>query len=451
MDVTGPWIIDETYWANGWFNLNVQITYWFLSAANRQEVADSLYSKLDASLDVLVANMPEKFEGECAGFNIIVPQTLRCPGPGRPVGNLVWLCHDYWMMLERTMDQKRITQKFFPLLKKAVNTYLYLMEEEGEVDKDGKIHLPAMGSPEYGAGRDTSYNLSLFRWGLTTLTAICQRYGLEDELLPTWIDTLSRLADFRIDENGFMVAAEVPFAKSHRHYSHLLMIYPLCLVNVDQPENRELIARSVDHWINYPGEGNAGYSWSGVAAMSALQGDGEAAAKYIDNFMEMNKSDNDMNARIHTNTMYTEGNPVSETPFSLCDSIQQMVFQSWGGTIRIFPAVPGTWKNISFSDFMAVGGFLVSAERRDGKTTWVKIKSTKGEPCRLRPGFTGVVKAAGSRELVLTALEEGLYELDLQAGEEVILYTGDTVPDTTTTPVEADKKSCNHFGLKAST
>jgi len=164
--------------------------------------------------------------------------------------------------------------------------------------------------------------------------------------------------------------------------------------------------------------------------------------------MDMNKTANDMNAKIHPNTMYTEGNPVSETPFSLCDSIQQMIFQSWGGTIRVFPAVPRSWNNVSFSDLMAVGGFKVSAARRDGKTVWVKVRSMAGEPCRIRPALSGHVNVLGTRNVTLTALDDGLYELDLQVGEEATLYSGDTCPDTTVTPVGAKKEDCNHFGLK---
>lgn len=47
MDTMGPWIVEDTAWASGWFNLNTQLSYWFLSTANRLEVAESLFSKLD--------------------------------------------------------------------------------------------------------------------------------------------------------------------------------------------------------------------------------------------------------------------------------------------------------------------------------------------------------------------------------------------------------------------
>ena len=49
--------------------------------------------------------------------------------------------------------------------------------------------------------------------------------------------------------------------------------------------------------------------------------------------------------------MYTETGriqPVTETPLSLCDSMQLILLQSWGDKIRVFPAVPKDWENIEF-------------------------------------------------------------------------------------------------------
>jgi len=447
MDTMGPWIVENTAWANGWFNLNTQLSYWFLSTANRLEVAESLFTKLDEKLPVLVENMPAKYEGKCAGMSTITPQTFISKFPsGRLgyMGELLWTCHDYWLMLERTMDAERTTEKFFPLLKKTVNTYLHVMVE----GKDGKVHLPVTRSPEYGGGEDCNFNLALFRWGLKTLIHIDQRYEINDPLLPKWKDVLNRLVDYPTNENGYMVAKDFPFEKSHRHYSHLMMIYPLCEVNIDKPENRELIAKSVDHWINYPGTGNAGYSWSGAAAMYALQGDGEKAAGYLDIFMRMQELYPKNPAKIHPTTMYTETpriQPVTETPLSLCDSMQLMLLQSWGDTIRVFPAVPESWKNISFHGLLAAGGFEVSAVRKDGVTQFVRIKSLAGEPCRLKADLK-MQRLEGIPKSAATTTKDGVLEINMKKGQEVVLY-GPSVDHDMIKPVDALPKNCNIFGL----
>jgi len=447
MDTMGPWVVEDTAWANGWFNLNTQLSYWFLSTANRLEVAESLFTKLDDKLPQLVANMPDEYGDDCAGMSTIVPQTFVSRFPSGRLGftgELLWTCHDYWLMLERTMDAERTTKKFFPLLKKSVNTYLHFMVE-GE---DGRIHLPHTRSPEYGGGKDCNFNLALFRWGCRTLIEVDKRYGINDPLLPKWKDVVARLVDYPTNENGYMVAKDFPFEQSHRHYSHLMMIYPLLEINFDQPENRELIKKSVDHWINYPGTGNAGYSFSGAAAMYALQGDGEAAGRYLDTFLRMQELFPKSPGKIWCTTMYTETGriqPVTETPLSLCDSMQLMLLQSWGDAIRIFPAVPAEWKNVSFSGLLAKGGFEVSASRKDGSAEFVAIKSTAGEPCVIQLGFKPA-RVEGVDSSAVKPLEGGRIAVDLKPGQEVVFYAKG-VKEASITAVPASAENFNRFGL----
>jgi hypothetical protein len=41
----------------------------------------------------------------------------------------------------------------------------------------------------------------------------------------------------------------VPLKVAHRHFSHLLMIYPLGLESWEDEQARPLIEKSVDHWV----------------------------------------------------------------------------------------------------------------------------------------------------------------------------------------------------------
>src|SRR3546814_8927999 len=64
-----------------------------------------------------------------------------------------------------------------------------------------------------------------------------------------------------------------------RHYSHLMMIYPLYLENRDTPAKLPLLAKSVARWVDTAmaaGQG-AGYLLSGAASFHAAFGDGDAA------------------------------------------------------------------------------------------------------------------------------------------------------------------------------
>lgn len=319
------------------------------------------------------------------------------------LGNLTWCLYYYWQHYRYSMDEQ-VKANLFPLLKKSINYYLNVMQKE----EDGKWHLPYTYSPEYpkGVTRDCNYDLSLFRWGCTTLLELRPN----DPLAATWRDVLQHLTPYPTDQNGLKIGRDIAFAQSHRHYSHLLMIYPLHLMNGEQPENRELIETSLARWHSFPAA-LQGYSFTGGAAIYAMLGKGSQARDYLSTLL---------NRFIKPNTMYLESGPVIETPLAAVASLQDMLLQSWGDKIRVFPAIPQDWMNVGFEHLRAEGAFLVSASRQDGVTKWVRIKSLAGEPCLVKPGFEGAFKVKGNHKL--TDMGGGVYRIDIKKGQEVTLY-----------------------------
>ena len=75
-----------------------------------------------------------------------------------------------------------------------------------------------------------------------------------------------------------------------------------------------------------------------------------------------------------------------ETPLHGATAVQEMLFQSWGGRLRCFPAVPSVWPDAQFVGFRGEGGFLVSASRSKGHTEWVEVVSTYGGAIELDHG-----------------------------------------------------------------
>jgi alpha-L-fucosidase 2 len=60
-----------------------------------------------------------------------------------------------------------------------------------------------------------------------------------------------------------------------------------------------------------------------------------------------------------------------------------MLLQSHRGRIELFPAIPPTWADVTFTTLRAEGAILVSAERRDGKVVRVDLTSEHGGVVRL--------------------------------------------------------------------
>lgn len=86
--------------------------------------------------------------------------------------------------------------------------------------------------------------------------------------LPRWREVLAKHAAYPTDANGFMIGADIPFAKSHRHYSHLLAVYPLYELTGRNPEERALIEKSLAHWVGFEGA-LQGYTFTGRSRTSA--------------------------------------------------------------------------------------------------------------------------------------------------------------------------------------
>jgi alpha-L-fucosidase 2 len=84
----------------------------------------------------------------------------------------------------------------------------------------------------------------------------------------------------------------------------------------------------------------------------------------------------------------------AESGFGAAAALQEMLLQSQGGVLPVFPAVPPAWPEAAIDNLRAEGAFVVSAVRSEGKTQWVRILSEVGGECRLRTGFgTSDVKA----------------------------------------------------------
>lgn len=439
IDNQGPWLT-STPWPGVWFNMNVQMSYSPVYTANRLGVGESLVRSLQANGDQLIRNVPPAWQHDSAGLGRSCSFDLDAEVDDE-VGNLTWICHNVWRHYRYSMDDGMLREMLYPLLRRSINYYLHILEE----GKDGCFHLPPTISPEYGSFmrttvRDCHYDLALLRWGCQTLITICERLAVSDPLLATWGDVLTRLVPLHQDETGFMIGEDMPLAYGHRHFSHLLAIFPLHLIEGEYKEEKELIATSLNHWLSKEGD-LRGFSLTGAASIAAVLGKGGDALRLLQSLLGL----------IKPNTMYKEAGPVMETPLAGAEAIHDMLLQSWGGKLRIFPAVPEAWSELVFHDLRAEGAFLVSAVRKQGTTAWIRVKSLAGEPCVVKTGWRGpvggqLISSSGKVHVIPHWHMEDELSLDLKQGEEVILYQGEVMPDLEIHPVAASDKVVRYYG-----
>ncbi len=222
------------------------------------------------------------------------------------------------------------------------------------------------------------------------------------------------------------MAPGYPLKESHRHFSHLMAIHPLGLVD---PRGGEADARTVaaslaeldrlgpDWWC--------GYSYSWLGNMAARAGDGVRAATALRTFADCFCLPNSFHAngdqsksgksKMTYRPFTLEGN------FAFAAGVQEMLLQSHGGTVRVFPAVPAGWRDVSFDALRAEGAFLVSAVRRDGAVVEVRVVAEKGGRLRLENPFAGgAFRATGAAASSISTVGPAV-EADLGPGDDLRL------------------------------
>ena len=381
VDLQGVWPTWDTPWTAVWINLNLQLTYSWQTKANLGQLAEPLWESIHRNFENLkrnVTDIPSQKDwtdaaclGRTSTYDFLAPLNPKLVERNQyEVGNLTWLLYYYWQYCNAYADDVQMKERLFPMLKAAINLFFHIRTE-----KDGQYGLPATASPEYtkeNVGTNANYDLANLRWGLQTLIALNNEYQLNDPMLPQWQDFLDHLVDYPYDKaTGYKVSDKFKFENvSHRHYSHLFMIYPYHMVNWDNKADRRKIELSVNHW-----KGDQGYSRTGKAAMLLSMDKGDEALKQMNIFLDR---------FIKPNTLYAETGPVIETPLAAISTLHEFYLQDWGNTIRIFNSQPSGWHDASFVNMRAQGGFLVSATRQNDHTVYIRIESEGGNVCRIK-------------------------------------------------------------------
>ncbi|MGD9329152.1 MAG: hypothetical protein PVH48_09320, partial [Cyclobacteriaceae bacterium] len=196
--------------------------------------------------------------------------------------------------------------------------------------------------------------------------------------------------EFAVDQDeGLMFSENIPYFESHRHFSHLMAIHPLGLIDVSMGEEEKKIidntivnldAKGPEYWTGYS------YSWEGNLKARAMDGEGAAEALQIfaeafclPNSFHVNGDQSGKGYSGMTYRPFTlEGN------FAFASGIHEMLIQSHTGTIHVFPAIPEDWSNVEFNNLRAEGAFLFSASLKNGKVSDLEIFSEKGGMLKLR-------------------------------------------------------------------
>jgi alpha-L-fucosidase 2 len=404
MPLQGVWTADAGSlppWHGDYHNdLNTQLTYWSYLASNHFDQGVS-FLDLMWSLKPVHEDFARNFFGT---QGLVVPGVMSLDG--KPMGIWyqyslsptmgAWVAQSFYWHWRYTMDPQFLKEGAYPYCAGIAEALIGLMKP----DENGRLKLALSSSPEIHNNYqqawlkpNSNFDLALIRWIFGANAEMAEALGMDDAAIH-WKDLLGRMDDLAVRGNDgtLLISPDEPLKESHRHFSHLMAIYPLGILNIEGNErDRNIIKASLEQIDTLGSKFWCGYSFSWMACMRARVGQSDRALESLKDYMDCTlrngfhvngpQKRKELSEYNNMRAFTLEGN------FAAAQAVHEMLLQSWGNIVRIFPATPEEWKDVSFSQLRAEGGFIVSAERKEGKTVRVTIEATVDQLLRLRNPF----------------------------------------------------------------
>jgi len=414
-------------------DLNTQLSYWPCYSGNHLEEGLGFLDWLWEMRPAFKSYTKTYFG--TSGLNVPGVSTL----DGKPMGGWIqysfgptvgaWLAQHFDLHWRYSRDRAFLEERAYPWVRDvAVH-----LDELSVRDARGRRCLPLSSSPEIfdnsakaWFAETTNFDLALIRWTFKTAADMAAELGRTEEA-KKWKAVLGEWPEFAVDPaSGLMFAPGVPYAESHRHFSHLMAFHPLGLIDVSNGSRDKEIIRATLATLDKIGPDNwCGYSYSWLGNLKARGFDGEGAAAALRTFALCFCLPNSFHANGDQTksgkSKFTYRPFTLEGNFAFAAGIQEMLLQSHTGTVHLFPAVPAAWKDVEFSSLRAEGAFLISATKSHGQVYEVRIVSEKGGRLRLLNPFEFPYTMDGKWRRT----REDIIEIEMKPGQAVRLEAHD--------------------------
>jgi hypothetical protein len=413
--LNGLWDIKQpTKWGSMWYwDVNIQAAFWPLYTANHLEVAEAFNEGLLSYVD-LATQMSKQFHG-LEGIAGDYPHALY-------VSIWPWCAQFLWDYYRYSMDHEFLKVKAYPLFKQIARFFEGYLQVN---PRSGLYEIFPDISPEQGPlTRNSTCSLSTVKYVLEIAVESNSLLGENEADQLKWKQLIDNLAPYPTADSkryGDVLRDSewAPVDLHLRHPSLLMPIYPIGEINkvseITLRKRAENTLRYAEHQTEY---GMFQFGWLSCAASRLGKGDTALRLLYeqgIDLSLRSNglfaeETERWMNYCNITNEPLYHPH-MMEASGEMVAAVNEMLLQSYQGVIEVFPALPSgepeperliglydhavetnvmqyeKWHDCSFQRLLAVGAFEVSAEMKDGRTTWVMIRSKEGNKVELRNPF----------------------------------------------------------------
>ena len=396
-----PLATDETPWHSDYHhNYNSWQAFWPLPAANHGELADPWISYLNDMIPRFRFLARETYD--CEGIFCPISSFLHEPDPalsksinkrqmsmnpwGLTIGSTAMNVQNAWQMHLCNPDSQYLRAKIYPIIREAALFYASFMEKCSR-DESGRVRLGPSYSPEHGEVGiyNCPFDIAYIRYTFDALIRASAELNADQVLAAKCKEFSALLPGYptALDESGKTVVVDwadcgYDEVRVHNITVPAAPVFPCDQVTWFSPEaEKDLFRRTIA--VTRHNFNNSNVNFNIARARLSMP---EAVTESKKWFLSRELPNGLFQWQGHAHGTY-----MGEMT-GIAGLIDEFLLQSVGNKIRLFPCWPAD-QDASFSGLRAQGGFVVSAELRDGRVASATIVSDAGkELCLLSPWKT---------------------------------------------------------------
>jgi len=300
---------------------------------------------------------------------------------GRWLAMTGWAIFPFWWYYRYTLDKKWLAEKGYPAIKKVAQFYWNYLEKYQK--RFGGDIYPSNVDERPGWETNSSYDITCFRFAFRAAIESSKVLGVDEECRERWKEGLKRLPEYpTVKING---KEYIALSKEVKGIASGFLIWPS--EDLDPSSNSKyvmMVKKALEKIDPEKAGSNMAWSWAPAVARLRIKQAYDCVREAVTRGRKLNgfPSSGDIKQRKNFGLGHYPFPPIVEDvhmPLYICE----LLLQSYGGIIRLFPAWPRD-KSASFESLRAEGGFLVSSSLENGEVGLTKIYSTNGGICKVQ-------------------------------------------------------------------
>lgn len=294
-----------------------------------------------------------------------------------------FLMHNLWLSYKFYPEQERL-QEIYPAIREMARFYINFCEK-CKVKKDGKLRLGPSVSPEHRPFGiyNCPFDIAFMKFSFRGFIEAADRLNQDQELAIEAKKYMTMLPDYPVQKSsGFVVDREKGKPLEYNIPVPITPIFPAEQVTFfSSSDEKKLFAHTLKHIKT--NENNSTI----MLAVSKARLSTPDAKSWLEEALRVRRKPNG-SIRFSTYELFDGFGHYTEM-FAATGAISELLLQSVDNIVRVFPAWPKE-EDAEFTTLRARGGFLVSAQLKNGVVADIEIVSEFGEELSLYSPWTKI-------------------------------------------------------------